>query len=640
MIRLSSLISNFRFGSRKFKSGLSRSKKKSYMLEIMNDVGSRLDSSSFEFNDSSVDKINSLKSEFKDVSQKKKEATGKLSESQSKLKSLTETSEQLSQKSTKLDKEVKGLACILYDLETKDRELKDEKALDSEIEELKSKVSDIEREMAPSVEQQNKLDDETGLLVEKKTTLNKELSSGSEKLDTLRKDVPALVNKKVEVENLIRSSKEIQQKYSEVEEVCDKLKSENEELGFEVQKSRQELDSLVETKTTLSNELSSVSVELNTLRKDVPALAKKKDQTERRIQLSNEIHQRYEEAKEERDRLDSEFSRLEAAIQDNRPELSSLAETRATLSKELSLASVELNAIRKDVQFLTNKKSETERRIQLSKGIHQRYEEAKGERDKLDSEIGELETEIQGSRPELSSLVEMKSTLNKELLSASGLLNALRKDVPNLTNKKSESEKRIQLSKGIHQRYEEFKEEREKLNNENSELEATVATGRQELKDSKNKLVESQGMFKKLQGDKGTLDDKIEKLNIRKDKVDSLNTDMEPVVNERDELANRLTGMEAFVNKIREDKSGLEQMKQDKVSLQQEFENLKEKTKQITDSLESLARSKENSEKAKVNYEKVAGRIALRREGIQAMEVRACSYKKAFEELAGAVIGQ
>ena len=386
--------------------------------------------------------------------------------------------------------------------------------------------------------------------------------------------------------------------------------------------------------------MSAAKVVLKALRRDVPTLVRKKDDTNKRIQLSKEIHQRNEEAEEERDKLDSKKGEFEAELQDSRPELDSLVDAKATLGKEASFGSVELNALRKDVQSLANKKSETEKRIQVSKEIHQRYEEAKEERDKLEGEIGEFGAGLQDSRPELSLLIETKTALNKDILSASVSLNALSKDVPGLKNKKVEVEGRIQLSKEIQQKYDEAKVEKDKLNNENKELEANVATGRQGLKDAKSNLMESQGMFKKHQGEKQVVDDKIEKLNIRKDKVNSLNTALEPVARERDGLVNQLDGLEAEVIEIRQDKEGLVKMERDKASLQQEYGSLRAKTKPIIDGLDKFVRLEESSEKAKADFDLVVRRIASRREGIQTMEVRAYSYKKAFEELAEAVIGQ
>ena len=207
------------------------------MLDIMNEVDNRLDTSSFELNDSTVDEMTRLKSEFKDVSQKRSEATDKLKESQSRLKFLTEVSEQLRQKNTRVDKEVKELTCILSELETKDRQLKDEKLLDSEIDELKNNISLIENEMAPSRIKRDALGVELDSLAATKTTLNKELLTASVKLNDVRNELPVLKNKKDEAGKRMQLCKELLQKYDEVKEVHDNLNGEKEELEFEAQKS-------------------------------------------------------------------------------------------------------------------------------------------------------------------------------------------------------------------------------------------------------------------------------------------------------------------------------------------------------------------------------------------------------------------
>lgn len=556
MKNFSSLMSNFWSGSQRQHrdSGPEIRKKKSYMIEIMSEVGHKLDSCSFELNTSTVNEINRLKSEFSDLSKKKNEVTDKLSKTQSHLKFLTLTSEQLRKGYADAENEMKGLTETFNKLEIKDRQLRDAESLDTEIDELKTKITSLNNEMAPSVEKQNKLKSEIGVLAESKTILNKELLSVSIKLGTLRKDVPAMVNKKAETEKRIESAIDVQKKYNELKEICDKVNCEIEELELEAQKSRPELDSFVETKTALNKELLSISVGLKALNRDVPVLVDKKEKTEGRIQLSKEIQQKYDEA------------------------------------KELHIA--------------------------------------------LNSGIEELNAKLKNNRPELDSLIGTKSALNKELLPVSSGLNALRKDVPGLANKKHELENRIQLSREIQKKYDEGKVGNDKLNKENKELETKVVAGRQELKDSESKLFASQEMLKKLQGEKIEVDDKIGVLNTRKDKVDALNKELEPVVKEIEGLTNKLTGLEAELNQIRKDKEGLEKKKQDKVSLQQEFEQLKEKTKPIIDSLDNCTILKESSEKSKANYEQVAGRIALRREGIQTMEVRANGYKKAFKRLA------
>lgn len=343
-------------------------------------------------------------------------------------------------------------------------------------------------------------------------------------------------------------------------------------------------------------------------------------------------------------------------------EINKLKNEFRDLSKDRDAATEKLSKTRSHLKFITQTseqlkseyaKSENEI-VELTERLNKLEIKDRQLKDAelLDLEIDELKSKISNIKDEMApsiskqneffskidSFTETKTDLNKKMASTSFTLETLRKDVPELVKKKDNAEKHIQLIKGIQQEYEKAEEENNSLNKENEELESETSNIQQALTELEEKQRVLQKSLDEQQTSKKIVDKKINDLEACSKKIKQLNEELEPTSNQRDKLANKLEDLKAKVNIARKDKEELEKTLENRSSLQQDFEALKEKTKSIVDSLDNLEKLKITSENAKEKHRNIIEKISSRREGIQKMEVRGHSYKKAFEKLADTIL--
>ena len=424
------------------------------------------------------------------------------------------------------------------DLKTLERRYGDKIKLSQKINDLKSKIDQI-----------NKLAKDENINEKRRASLEKELEKKQAEYSKL----------KSQIEDIEGKINKLKDDINELQTAKNNLLNQTYELNNQKANLEKDIEIAKQDESKLSTEIGSLNDELTSLQKQISVLNKEKGELENRVTLLNQ----------EKTALEEEKNRLEEQIKNLNDEI-------GTIQQEVADKEEIIKKRREELRHLESVK-ETYDKLKLLDEMREFIDQHKNDIKNLNKEIEEL-------KPERDRLREKRDELEQEKNGLEAYVNNLRDQVSKLEDaynyleaeKKSLDNKKWQIEKKEKQLSEEKKELEDFISKEEPRIES--------LEDE----------VKRLKNQKQSIEQQIK---TKEEDIDKLNKEIERITKETEQLDKKLNSLrktkeelDGKKNRLIEEKKSLEEYKRmykDDANLVKEIDKLLEKIKAFLDKLPS-----------------------------------------------------
>ncbi|XP_053379468.1 myosin-11-like isoform X3 [Mercenaria mercenaria] len=372
------------------------------------------------------------------------------------------------------------------------------KALESEIATLKEKVTTMEKD---SEESQLKLSQ----LQMKNKSLKAELEETEQQLDETESQMEELRKEKTDLQNTLDTMtsefstlKTESAKYSEAQEIVDKLSFENKELSAQVESLKYEMDKVIaekdevdnqklelsKTEIKLTNEIQELKSELNTIKQAKDEyLDQKNELSETRTMLDSKTLE-FEKLFNNSEKLNKENKELLNRLEALENELDNTKKESQGIAKQEIIATHmrdQNSKLTKEVEDLQAKlKSKTED-LEVAESRHKKeIEDLKAKLQLTLNELSKAKSVVDQERSENTELTSRVLDLEQQLDDASRASDSKASSILEMEVKVKELEALLSEKENLEEQLTQQKRQTEKLQDEIDELEAVKI----ELEDS------------------------------------------------------------------------------------------------------------------------------------------------------------
>lgn len=557
----------------------------------------------------------------------------------------------------KLTKKLNSTSDLHRNLKIKEKKLESSnKELNSEIEEYRRKISNLEMELEMSKSQSE--NDLNRLVI-----LNKQ---AEEEKDTATAQLEKV---KKQLEDLKTSSKAKSTEFDTVNQQLESLKTERDNLNTELEKANKELQTSKDDLQKATDELESVRTELENTTDQLNEATTEKDQ------LSGELETLIEELENTKAQLTKANEELEQAKGEKGTSNTELETTRAELDQtKAKVVEVEnsLKEAQVSVEDLQSKLDDSNTKLEAAESqledTKTRLEEAESEHEQVKQELEAKIPELEDAKSQIESLTEDLEQANKaieentakhneELQEVKSKMDEFRKQANMNESLKYEIEQNLegiteerdnlqsQLTtlqqkltkttedlKSAKEEIEELKESNQTADESLTNLNEEVATLLEQLDTAKKASKSAQAQVAKLQSD---LESKESELASAQKSLDEFQTQIDEKESEITELNNKLTANQGDITKLQTEKDTVvkenNELKEELESARNEVEALQNS---ISETNQILTSTKESEKTASEHIEKLKATVEdLRNEISSTSEKQTQEYLAQIKEL-------